>query len=233
MACLLAMAGCASPETKSPPPSTLPEFVPEIESTAYSFPEVSLPNGWSWEETVIEDSAESSMYTARFPQAPDSLPWANALISKAVHSRIEYEAAFVDPHMGESPSSPKFTFDMGLTGFYQDASKLSLRFVIDCYTEGGNHHNYAWYAINIDLKKRSLLGFKDVFRLRGQRDSLAFVELVHRHADDPDCMDWGLPFDSVEFVFQINAVEILPDLSWACGMNRSTIPKDSLKRFLR
>ena len=208
-------------------------MTPEVNSTDYQFPEVTLRKGWEWEDIVIEDSLERSIYAARFPLAPDSLEWANPLISKAVQSRIDYEAGFVDPYQGESPQSPIFSYNMGLTGFHLDAARLSLRFVIDCYTEGGNHHNYSWYGINIDLKKRSRMGFKDVFRLRGQQDSLAFVEMVHRHAEEPDCMDWGLPFDSVEFVYKQDSIEILPDLSWACGMNTSSIPLDSLKRFLR
>lgn len=226
------LSTCTQPESQTPS-DPVPQILPQPDHTGYQFPETTLPTGWDWEEITLEDSLERSIYHAQFPLAPDALEFLNPLISKAVQSRIDDEAAYVDPYQGESPSSPIFSFEMGLTAFYMDASHLSLRFVIDCYTEGGNHHNYSWFAVNIGLLQRSLLGFQDVFRLRGRNDSLAFVEVVRRHAADQDCMDWGLPLENVEFAFKQDSIQILPELSWACTMNTSTIPRDSLKRFLR
>ncbi len=203
------------------------------ESTAYLFPELEIPAGFYFDTIAVYDPLSRANYVSYFfiSSKPEMKEFNNA-ITAAMEKQIRYEQSFVDPYNGDSPADPIYTYDLGPVKFYSDDRLISITHVADTYTEGGNHHNYSWFTFNFDLKKNRVIRFSDVFLLKSRKDSVAFVEFVIRNEVE-DCMDWSLPFDSVDFSFTDSGMYINPELSWACAQNRSFIPDDSLdKNFI-
>jgi hypothetical protein len=202
-------------------------------STAYNFPELKIPKDFYFDSISIYDSISHAEYDSYFIQSSGpNMKEFNSAIAKAVNERIKFEQLYVEPYFGDAPDYPVFTYFMRPIEFYSDDDKISITHVIDTYSEGGNHHNYSWFTLTYDLKNNNLIHFKDVFDLPASKDSADFVEFVHRHKIG-FCMDWTVPFDSVDFSFTGNGIYLNPELSWACGQNRSLLPADSLYKFVR
>ena len=202
-------------------------------STAYNFPELKIPKNFYFDSISIYDSVSRAEYDSYFIQssAPNMKEF-NQTIAKAVNERIKFEQLYVDPYVGNDPGYPIFTYIMRPIEFYSNDDKNSITHVIDTYSEGGNRDNYSWFTLNYDLKNDKLIHFKDVFDLPDRQDSSDFVEFVVRHKI-AFCMDWTMPFDSVDFSFTANGIYINPELSWACCQNRSLLPADSLYKCVR
>jgi hypothetical protein len=202
-------------------------------STAYDFPELKIPENFYFDSISIFDSVSRAEYDSYFIQS--SLPNMkefNQVVTKAVKDRIKFEQLYVDPYDEDSFTYPVFTYIMAPIEFYSDDDKISITHVIDTYTQGGNHDNYSWFTLNYDLKNNKLIHFKDVFDLPASKDSADFVEFAVRHKI-AFCMDWTMPFDSVDFSFTGNGIYINPELSWACSQNRSLLPADSLYKYVK
>jgi hypothetical protein len=229
---LLSACNTATNESKIGTDS-LPPDIPVPVSTAYKFPELNWPPGYSLGMLALYDSASRARYEADFLQSSaQSLNGFSEASLEAVKQRIQYEQQYVDPYKGDSPVDPMYTFKMAPVAFYSDSSVISVTYVADTYGEGGNHHNYSWFTFNYDLKKKKRICFRDFFGLRGRKDSVDFAGLVYRHRLE-DCMDFDAPFDSVDFAFTAGGIYINPELSWACAQNRSLIPTDSLRHFIK
>lgn len=203
------------------------------ESTAYVFPDMEIPAGFYSDTLTVYDALSRANYVSYFfVSSKPEMKEFNKAITAAMERQINYEKSFVEPYYGDSPSDPIYTYDLGPVKFYSDERLISITHVADTYTEGGNHHNYSWFTFNFDLKKNRVICFSDVFILKNHKDSVDFVEFVIRNEVE-DCMDWSLPFDSVDFSFTDSGIFINPELSWACAQNRSFIPDDSLdKNFI-
>lgn len=202
-------------------------------STAYNFPELKIPKDFYFDSISIYDSVSRAEYDSYFIQSSvPNMKEFNQIIAKAVNERIKFEQLYVDSYVGDAPGYPIFTYIMRPIEFYSDDDKISITHVIDTYSEGGNHDNYSWFTLNYDLKNDKLIHFKDVFDLPASKDSADFVEFVVRNKI-AFCMDWTMPFDSVDFSFTSNGIYINPELSWACGQNRSLLPADSLYIYVK
>jgi hypothetical protein len=230
---LLAVGSCISKqENSSNHDSTLSKSIAPP-STAYKFPELKIPDTFHFDTISIYDSILRSRYDAHYLQS--SLPQMkifNRAIRNAMKARIQLEQSYADTDNGNVLGDPVFTYDLKPIEFYSDGHIISITHIADTYAEGANHHNYAWFTFNFDLKKNERIRFQDVFNLQDQQDSVAFIESVYQHKIE-DCMDWNMPFDSVDFSFTTNAIYINPELSWACALNRSLLPMDSLRKYIK
>ena len=205
----------------------------DLESTDYEFDfDLKLPPEYYFDTLTIYDSVSQAHYTSYCLQS--SLPEMNKFneaIIKTLKKRVKYEQLYVGPYPGNDNTDPVFTYELGLFEFFANNQIISLCHIVDCYTEGANHHNYSWFTFNYNIELNKIISFKDVFDLSGKDDSISFLAFTKRNKIKDACMDWELPFDSVDFSFNDKGIYINPELSWACSMNRSLLPANSLEKF--
>ncbi|MFH2095465.1 MAG: hypothetical protein ABIJ16_07165 [Bacteroidota bacterium] len=226
--CLLLAAfltACYCPDEKE----TAVEFtVPE--STAYDFNnDLQLPRGLYRDTSFLYDSVTCSVFYSVLVLS--SLPDMNEFnrMVRTIHDqRIRYELSFVDTNKEESPVDPVFTWDMRPVETFMNGNLISICYVVDTYTHGGNHHNYSWFSINYDREKKQEIGFSDIFMLQNHEDTTSFIELVVCNAEINGCMDLSFSYGPPDFSISDSGIRINPDLSWACSMNRSFLPADTL-----
>lgn len=204
------------------------------ESTAYEFPELEIPNTFYLDSISIYDSISDASYHAYFPQSSLSqLKIFNRKIIETLKALIQLEQSYIEPCDGKTSFDCGYSFDLRPVAFYSDERLISITNVVDTYGAGGNHHNYAWFTFNFDIKRNERIRFQDVFNLPSRADSVAFVESVLENSSE-SCIDgWGMPFDSVDFSFADSGIYINPELSWACAQNRSLLSMDSLRLYVR
>lgn len=226
---ILLLFGCKidpKPSTSGDAAASVPQIEPP--STAFEFPTLTPPVGFYLDSLETFDSLDRAQYSSYFYRSrlPEMADF-NHAIAQAVQMRVDWERSFVDPYHSDGYSEVVYSYLLRPTAIYVNDKVISITHVADTYGEGGNHHNYAWFTFNFDRVRKRRIGFQDLFPLPTRQDSAEFVARVQRNALR-ECMDWGLPFDSVDVSIAEGGIFINPELSWACGPNLAFLPADSL-----
>lgn len=205
----------------------------DLESTDYEFDfDLKLPPEYYFDTLTVYDSVSQAHYTSYCLQSSLlKMNKFNEAIIKTLKKRVKYEQLYIDPYPGNGNTDPVFTYELGLFEFFANNQIISLCHIVDCYTEGANHHNYSWFTFNYNLELNKIISFKDVFNLPSKEDSISFLAFTKRHQTKESCMDLELPFESVDFSFNDKGIYINPELSWACSMNCSLLPVAGLEKF--
>lgn len=203
-----------------------------VESTAYEFPEIKLPDNYYLDTITIYDQRSKANYEAYYPQSTlPEMKRFNQAIFQFVNDQIKYEQEFVDSYEGDTETDIIFSYQLKPVEIYSDSIVISISNIIDTYTEGGNHHNYTRCTFNYNLLDNEMIEFSDIFNLQSRNDSIEFIAYAEQFAND--CKEWGWPYEFLDFSFSENGIYINPNLSWACISTRSLLPFKNTNRFLR
>lgn len=228
---------CSSEQNVKIEPETLKAEEPiteiQLNSTAYHYPELVLPESYYLDTLSILDSISRGSYTSFFVQSTSKGSESfNELMKIDVMDHIKYVQGFVDPYSGDSQFETLFSYLLKPISFYKDDEVISITHIIDEYSEGGNHHNYGWHSFNYDLNKKHEIKFNDVFSVRSTADTLGFISLAEEHVLDNGCIGWG-NIQWIDFSFGKDGIYLNPDLSWACGQVRSLFPYNLKSKYMR
>jgi len=207
----------------------------DILSTAYNYQFTQqLPKGFYFDTLSFFDSTLKSQYTIHVLQNKEMMHFNNSIID-AYTKMIEINKSYFNPFEIEADSFFYYSYTLGPHEFYKDDNIISICCVRDDYTYGGNHHNYSLSTFNYDIKNKKVILFKDVFKLKNQKDSIHFIRMCERNVlggSELACSRWFDRYDSLDFSFNKLGIIINPQLDWACGMQRSLLLYDSLEPFI-
>lgn len=228
------MGSCTSPQEKSEPPKIGKDSVTAIEvpstDMVFSFDQEKIPNGFALDTLFYEDTIKRVSFTVYyFKGMGDSLQDYNTCIQAALMAHFNRMLTFYDLPLEEFQTS---TDEYGPQQVVANKKWINTQFISDSYTDGGNHHNYGWFSLNYNREKKKMVWFSHEFQLRTQKDSLDFRALVGRHLEKDRQDLSGCCNDSVDFFVRGNDLVFGPYLSWAEGLQTSTLPLDSLVKFL-
>lgn len=228
----LLLASCGSKQEKKTEPE-IEDVVEEVylNSTAYEYPEFNLPENFYLDSIYTYDSLSRASYSAYYLQSSlKDMTTFNSLMKADAWAQITKVQEFVDPY-NEAFGDFEVIFSFGLRpiSFFSDDNVISIRHIIDEYTEGAAHHNHTSYSFNYNLNKKQKMHFSDVFNLRTSADSLQFITTAEQRVIDGGCSSgWGSPHD-VDFSFGDEGIYIDPNLGWACSGTRSLFPWDEFR----
>lgn len=223
---ILLLASCTSNE-KNRVESETEEEIGEVHvvSTAYEYPEFELPENFYLDSIYTYDSLTRASYSAYFLQSSlDEMTTFNSLMKLDAWGQITRVQQYVDPYNEAfGDFEVIFSFVLKPVSFFSDKNVVSVRHIIDEYTEGGNHHNHSSYSFNYNLHKKQKVNFNDVFNLRTSTDSTQFFTTAEERVIGGGCTGWGNP-SNLDFSFGEEGIYIDPNLGWACGRTRSLFP---------
>ncbi len=199
------------------------------DNTDYHFDfDQSLPEEFHFDTLLIKKANKKAEYRAYYLQSTDPRKKNfNRLMLNTIALNIESDADYVDSNDPEDVMAPLYTYELGPFEFFMNNDVISMCYVVDSYTEGGNHHNYSWYTFNYDIERGNVLRLEDVFVLNTAEDSAALLKDVRVNIEQGStCGELFEPFEYMDFSFVREGIVMNPYLSWACGMRRSLLAKD-------
>lgn len=205
----------------------IPETTAYLNTTAYEFPTVKIPDGYYFDTLNFYDSTKRAFYSSTMIKTPDSA--VNQKVSSELQKRMHFENEDVSDYVGERSQEVIFTYNLQPVYFYQDSKVMSIAYIIDTYTDGGNHHNYAWYATNIDIDTKKTLGLGDFVQLKSMKDTAEFNALAADLSKKSNCPFDNLNFKRLHFSVGKDTLNLHPGYEWSCGNVVIKIPKSHLK----
>lgn len=205
----------------------------EINSTAFEFPDIEIPNNFYLDSISFYDTLSRAKYDAYFLQSnlPEKKIF-NQAMQKAIKEQIRIEQTFVEPYTEDSQIEVVYLYQLRPTEIFSFNDIISICNIIDTYTEGGNHHNYTWYSFNYDFYINKTIEINDVFNLKSKIDSTEFIDFAEQYILNDGCTEWGWPYEYLDFSLTENGIYINPNLSWACIHTRSLLPVDADNKFI-
>ncbi|MCG8576062.1 MAG: hypothetical protein MI810_14325 [Flavobacteriales bacterium] len=194
----------------------------------YEFYEV-LPKETYLDSIDFFSEEFNSFYTVYYFQNQD--PDFNNLMHQIAEKTMDEDMVYISKSAPEFPQV--YMYELLPFEFYENQKVISMCFVEDVFTEGGNHHNYQWWSVNYDQETNSVLKMDDVFVLETSKDSSDLVNLIVENMEGNAWGDFESSLDEMNFSFVEKGIVFNPPVSWSSGMSRSFAAYDECNDLLQ
>ena len=110
-------------------------------------------------------------------------------------NEVQGEQSYFKNHPDEFLGN-RYTCNIGPIEYYSNDDVISILFIQDTYTEGGNHHNYGYCSFNYNVIEEQELRFDDLVSNSSEFNKMTGIDTIYhecdRFSEDYHCFYFGL-----------------------------------------